>query len=114
MWSVGRFGIAALLFAASLSLYFLTAGGSLTSTDAVVTFALAKSLVEQRSIALDPNDVGNSAGRGIDGRYYSHFGIGQSLYDIPFYVAGRTAGRLIRTRIGKPETLPKAAVALGS
>jgi hypothetical protein len=105
---------AALVFGASLSLYCLTAGGSLTSTDAVVTFALAKSLVERRSFALDERDVGNSAARGVDGRYYSHFGLGKSLYDIPFYVAGRAIGRAVPARGGKADMIPKAAVALGS
>ena len=103
-----------LVLAASLSLYTLTAGGSLTSTDAVVTFELAKSIVERHSIALDRNVIGSEANRGLDGRYYSQFGLGQSLYDIPFYVAGRAALRLAGRPIGKPDTVPKAAVALGS
>jgi 4-amino-4-deoxy-L-arabinose transferase-like glycosyltransferase len=103
-----------LVFLASLALYTLTAGGSLTSTDAVVTYALAKSLVERHSIAVDEADVGNSAARGADGRYYSHFGLGQSLYDVPFYAAGRLARSLLPRPVGRPDTIPKAAVALGS
>ncbi len=105
---------ALLLFAATLALYTLTAGGSLTSTDAVVTFDLTRSIVEDHSIALSGNLLGLDANRGVDGRFYSQYGIGHSIYNVPFYVAGTAARRLVGRRIGKPDTLPKAAVALGS
>ena len=103
-----------LVFLASMSLYTLTAGGSLTSTDAVVTYELARSLVERGSIALEGDVIGSETNRGLDGRYYSQFGLGQSLYDVPFYLAGRAAVRLAGRPIGKPDTIPKAAVAFGS
>jgi len=48
-------GTAVLVFCSALALYTLTAGGSLTSTDAVVTFDLTASLVERHSIALTEN-----------------------------------------------------------
>ena len=103
-----------LVFLASLSLYTLTAGGSLTSTDAIVTFDLTRRLVEHRSVALSGNLLGLDANRGVDGRYYSQYGIGQSLYNIPFFLAGTWAQRAVGRPIGKPDTVPKAAVALGS
>jgi hypothetical protein len=103
-----------LVFTSALSLYLLTAGGSLTSTDAVVTFDLTSSIVERGSIALSGNVLGLDANRGVDGRFYSQYGIGQSLYNIPFYVAGKIATRVAPPRIGKPDTLLKASVALGS
>ena len=106
--------IAALVFCSALALYVLTAGGSLTSSDAVVTFDLTSSLVERHSIALSGNVLGLEANRGADGRFYSQYGIGQSIYNIPFYVAGDMAARLSPRRIGKPDTLLKAAVAMGS
>jgi hypothetical protein len=106
--------MASWVFLSALALYSLTAGGSLTSSDAVVTFEVTRSLVERGSIALSGNIIGNDANRGLDGRYYSQFGIGHSLYNIPFYVVGRTAARLTGTRIGKADTIPKAAVAWGS
>ena len=101
------------LFAATLALY-ADGGGSLTSTDAVVTFDLTRSIVEDHSIALSGNLLGLDANRGVDGRFYSQYGIGHSIYNVPFYVAGTAAQRLVGRRIGKPDTLPKAAVALGS
>jgi hypothetical protein len=107
-------GVAALVFCSALALYVLTAGGSLTSTDAVVTFDLTSSLVERHSIALSGNVLGLEANRGVDGRFYSQYGIGQSIYNIPFYVAGEAAARLSPRRVGKPDTLLKAAVAMGS
>jgi hypothetical protein len=102
------------VFCSALALYVLTAGGSLTSTDAVATFALTSSIVDHHSIALPENVLGLDANRGVDGRFYSQYGIGQSLYNIPFYVAGRTVARLLPHPIGKPDTLLKAAVAMGS
>jgi hypothetical protein len=107
-------GTALLVFCSALAVYTLTAGGSLTSTDAVVTFDLTASLVERHSIALTENVLGLDANRGVDGRVYSQYGIGQSLYNIPFYLAGKAAMRLAPRRIGKPDTLLKAAVAMGS
>jgi Dolichyl-phosphate-mannose-protein mannosyltransferase len=102
------------VFIAALALYLLTAGGSLTSSDAVITFELTRSLVERQSIALPGNLLGSEGNQGRDGRYYSQFGIGHSLYNVPFYVAGRAVADLLPRPIGKPDTLPKAAVALGS
>ena len=99
------------VFCGALALYLLTAGGSLTSTDAVVTFDLTSSIVERHSIALSGNVLGLDANRGVDGRFYSQYGIGQSLYNIPFYVAGKVATRIAPRRIGKPDTLLKASVA---
>jgi hypothetical protein len=105
---------ALLVFASALALYIATAGGSLSSSDAVVSFNLTESLVERHSIALSASLLGLDANRGVDGRYYSQFGIGHSIYNIPFYIAGRSAARLLPRPIGNPATLPKAAVALGS
>jgi len=105
---------ALLVFTAALALYIATAGGSLSSSDAVVSFNLTQSLVERHSIALSGNILGLEGNRGLDGRYYSQFGLGHSIYGIPFYLAGRFAARVSPRSIGTPDTLPKAAVALGS
>jgi hypothetical protein len=110
----GRVRSAMVVFAGALSLYTLTAGGSLTSTDAVVAFDLTASLVDRHSIALSGNILGLEANRGVDGRFYSQYGIGHSLYNVPFYLAGKTVQHLVARRIGKPDTVLKAAVALGS
>jgi hypothetical protein len=106
--------VACLLFLGTLSVYVLTAGGSLSSTDATVMFDLTKNLVDGRSIALSGNLLGLEANRGVDGRFYSQYGLGQSLYNIPFYVAGVAIRDAAGLSIGKPDTIPKAVVALGN
>jgi hypothetical protein len=99
--------------AGTAALCLLTAGGSMTTTDAVVAFDLTQSLVERHSVATSRDLIGNDAYRGADGRYYSPFGIAQSVWNIPFYEIGRAAA----TRIARPETaasIPKAVVTLGT
>ena len=102
------------LFAFVLLVYGGTAGGSLATTDAVITYTLTKQIVEQGSVALPGDMLGNAAHRGPDGRYYSPFGLAQSIYNVPFYLAGRTAARLVGTRIGREDAVEKATVALGN
>lgn len=104
--------LARLLFALTLTLYLFTAGGSLTTTDAVATFDVTRAIVEQGSVAMSGNILGREEERGVDGRYYAPFGLGQSIYNIPFYLAAKgldAAG----IRLGKPDSLAKALVALG-
>ena len=100
------------LFVLALGVYVLTAGGSLTSTDAVAAFDVTRNIVEHGSVALSDEQLGTEALRGRDGRYYSPFGVAQSVFNIPFYVAGKAAASLTGLRLGKPDTVPKAAVAL--
>jgi hypothetical protein len=95
------------------ALCLLTAGGSMTTTDAVVAFDLTQSLVDRHSIATSRDLIGNQAYRGADGRYYSPFGIAQSVWNIPFYLAGR----VVASRVARPQTaasIPKAVVTLGT
>ena len=103
---------ARLIGVAVFCVYVATAGGGLTSIDAVMTYEVTKSLVSHGSTAFDV--AGLNQHRGVDGRYYSRFGIGQSLFNIPFYVAGRAVRQGLGLRMGRPETLDKAAVAFGS
>lgn len=110
---MSRFPLGLRLVVLALIVYGGTAGGSLGTTDAVVAYDVTVNLVEQGSLAMSGNLLGMEAHRGADGRYYSPFGIAQSVFNIPFYLAGRTAARLA-PGLGKPDTLPKAAVAMGS
>ncbi len=102
-----------LLFVLALGVYVCSAGGSLTTTDAVVTFEVTRNIVQHGSVAMSGNLLGMEAHRGRDGRYYSPFGIGQSLYNIPFYLSARAIDRVTGIRIGKSDSLDKAIVALG-
>ncbi len=100
------------LFGLALGVYLLTAGGSLTTTDAVVAFDVTRNIVEHGTVATSGNLLGMDAFRGADGRYYSPFGVLQSVYNIPFYVAGSTFVAVSGVSAGRPDSIPKAFVAL--
>jgi hypothetical protein len=110
---MARLPIAWRVFAVALLVYVATAGGSLATTDAVVAYDVTRNLCEHGSLAYSPELLGMQAHRGVDGRYYSPFGIAQSVYNIPFYLAGQAAARAFGVRLGKADSIPKAAVAMG-
>ena len=92
----------------------VTAGGSMTTTDAVIAFDVTQGLLERGSVALSDESPRYEPFRGVDGRYYSPFGIAQSVWNIPFYLGGRAAAAAIGGPIGSRDAIPKAAVALGT
>jgi hypothetical protein len=94
-------------------LYLTTAGGGLASSDAVMTYEVTKNLITHGSVAASYDVKNISQLRGVDGRVYSPFGIGQSIVNVPFYVAAQLAQRA-HGGVGGPDTLGKAAVALGN
>lgn len=98
---------ARLMSIATLCIYVSTAGGGLTSVDGVAAYEVTRNLLLHRSFA-------TSTYRDAARRSYSPFGIGQSLFNIPFYVAGRTARQWSGLRVGRQETIEKSAVSLGS
>lgn len=100
------------VFAVTLSLYLATAGGSM-ATDPM-TYEVTRSIVEARSVAMSYNVHNMEAHRGIDGRYYAPYGLGQALYNIPFYLAGRALERWTGLDARKPEAVRKAVVVLGN
>ena len=61
----------------------------------VLTYQVTKQMVEARSVAVPfgETDGLGEAHRGRDGRYYAPFGLGQSIYNIPFYLAGASPVR---------------------
>ena len=103
---------AALVFLLALVVYLATTGGSM-ATD-IMSYEVAKNMVEQGSVAMSYNLKVMDAHRGADGRYYSPYGIGHPLYGIPFYVAGKVAERVTGIGVGKPEALRKAFFVLGN
>ena len=64
-------------------LCLLTAGGSMTTTDAVVAYEVTRSIVERGAVDTGGDLIGNDAYRGPDGRYFSPFGIAQSVWNVP-------------------------------
>lgn len=100
------------LFALSLAVYLFTAGGSLTTTDAVVTFDVTRNLVDHGRVSMSGDLLGREWHKGRDGQYYAPFGIGQSLYNVPWYLAAKAVTAATHLTLGKPDTIAKAAVAL--
>ena len=95
-------------------LCLLTAGGSMTTTDAVVAYDVTRNIVEHRTVATSGDLLGKEAYRGRDGRYYSPFGIAQSIWNIPFYLAGRAMSSRVALSKGRADTIAKATVALAT
>ncbi len=60
------------------------------------------------------NVLETEAERGLDGQYYAPVGIGHPLVGVPFYIGSQVFQKLFNVRLGKPETLDKAAVVVGS
>ncbi|MCX6537585.1 MAG: glycosyltransferase family 39 protein [Acidobacteria bacterium] len=103
-----------LVAALALTVYVGTAGGSLATTDAVAAYDVTRQIVEHGTVALSSDVVGNLAYLGPDGRQYSPFGLLQSIWNVPFYLAGRAAASVLPTRSISIEMLTKASVALGN
>ena len=87
-------------------------GGSF-ATD-LTSYEVTKNLVEHGSVAMSFNVLKTDAERGIDGRYYAPVGIGHPVFGIPFYTVARILETTAGIRLGKPNSLRKAAVVTGS
>ncbi len=105
--------VAWLLGIAVWLVYLTTAGGTLGTGDAVAMYTEARAIVTRGATDV-PASESEEAWRGIDGRYYTPFGIGQPLYDVPFLLAGRAISRVRDIAGGDPDVVPKAVVALAS
>lgn len=86
---------AAWLFVLIASIYLLTAAGRFANYDAESMFAVTRSLYERGSLDVGPCDTRSwsiACVRGVDGRYYSGYGVVPSAAALPFFAAGRAAG----------------------
>jgi hypothetical protein len=93
--------------------YLVTASGTLGTGDAVAMFDEATSIIATHSMNV-PATQSLEAWRGVDGRYYTPFGIGQAVYDIPVILAARAFVAVTGLHVGAADTVPKAAVALAT
>ena len=100
------------VFGVVLCIYLTTTGGSF-ATD-LASYEVTKNLVQRGSVAMSYNVLETEAERGLDGQYYAPVGIGHPLIGVPFYFGSQVFQRLFSVRLGKPETLDKAAVVLAS
>lgn len=102
------------VFVVSGLIYGLMAGGSLTTTDARYVIDVTRNIVEHGSVALSPELSDREHNRGVDGRHFSQYGLGHSIYGIPFYLGGRALDRVAGARVGRRDAFAKAAFAMGS
>jgi len=72
-----------------LLFYIASARGTMSFGDDASMLRVARSIATQASVAVPPDTPGSM--RGIDGRYYSIFNIGQSVLGVPFYLMGAFA-----------------------
>jgi hypothetical protein len=82
--------VATNLFLLLVSVYVLTSSGNTVDVteDSIVRHAVTENLVSQGSFAM-PEEMGRRWGLlGVDGRYYTNHGLGQSLLAVPFFVVG--------------------------
>ena len=103
---------AGVVFGIVLCVYLTTTGGSY-ATD-LASYEVTKNLVQRGSVAMSYNVLETEAERGLDGQYYAPVGIGHPLVGVPFYFSSQVFQQLFDVRLGKPETLDKAAVVVGS
>jgi Dolichyl-phosphate-mannose-protein mannosyltransferase len=78
--------VAAWLFLAFCLIYLGTARGVLDTVDDVAMLRVTESLVTSGSLAVADDTPG--ALRGVDGRWYTRYGLGQSLLALPFFALG--------------------------
>jgi 4-amino-4-deoxy-L-arabinose transferase-like glycosyltransferase len=77
------------LFLLLLGWYVLTMSGHTYSSDEETMLAVAESLVESGTFALEPDFLMNYAAGGSEGQRYSRYGPGQSLAIVPFLLLGQ-------------------------
>lgn len=84
-------GIAFYLFSMISCVYLLTSAGNNIETiiDQQIKFATTLSIVEEGDLSI-PDGMGGL--KGVNGRDYSWYGIGQPVLAIPFYVTGKFMG----------------------
>ncbi len=104
--------LATAIFWTVLCVYVTTTGGSY-GTD-LASYEVTKSLVRNGSFAMSYNVLDTEAERGIDGRYYAPVGIGHPIFGVPFYAMSRFLQSMLSLQLGKPESVDKAAVVVGS
>ena len=86
--------VATNLFLLLVSVYVLTSSGNTVDVtdDSIVRQAVTEDIVGHGSFAM-PEEMGRHWGlRGVDGRYYTNHGLGQSLLAVPFFVVGSLFG----------------------
>ncbi len=94
-----------LLLALALGLFYaLTSAGGFVSLDGGVMYNTAAAIVDRHTLALPPRHHGMP---GVNGGFYSKYGIAQSLAEIPLYAFGQALTPHLAISLG-----PTLAIAL--
>ncbi len=80
------------IFLFFLSLYVLSMGGHGYGGVGTTTYDVTRSMLLDRSVAIRPVPWGKF---GPDGQFYAQYGIGHSLYNVPFYAIGHIAAQTV-------------------
>ncbi len=87
------------VFFAFLALYVATCGGHLYSPDEEIMFRVTESLARRGALSVEPmvDAEGRTFAtrRGVDGKEYAQYGIGNSLFAVPLYWIGDFAARIL-------------------
>lgn len=81
-----------LIFCFFACVYLLCNNGRILTVDARSMYEVTRSIVDKGSFAVDADTPG--AHGGIDGQYYSKYGLGKSLVNTPFYAVGKIMARI--------------------
>jgi len=73
------------IFIFFFAIYVLSMGGHGYSGVGTSTYEVTRNILLEHSFSIEPNPWGRT---GTDGKFYSQFGLGHSLYNMPFYLAG--------------------------
>lgn len=80
--------LAILIFIFFCSFYLLTSSGIILTADGLVKLEVTQSIIEKGDFSVSKNN----GILGIDGKYYTNFDVGFSLFLIPFYLIGKLIG----------------------
>ena len=101
---------ALLIFFFFLPLYVLSMGGHGYGGVGTTTYAVTEAIWRRRTFAITPVPWGKF---GRDGQFYAQYGIGHSLYNLPFYGGGRLLIKIFPALAPQAERITMFATLLG-
>lgn len=80
--------LSVMLFVCIATIYILLGPGKISTSDSLRMFHVTKSIVEHGTAEIPAEHVDGTSVQGVDGRYYSNYGILKSLVNVPAYYCG--------------------------
>ncbi len=102
--------IAFWIFLGFAALYILSMGGHGYGGVGTTTYDVTRSMILRRSVAIEAVPWGKV---GPDGHFYAQYGIGHSLYNMPFYLMGHFFTKLSPTLASQYDRLTMFTTLLG-